>query len=304
MHKSEQRGAIVLALILFIIFLLNTFLPKIIKPKDKISPGSKQDIQQFVSAQKQLSDSLKFIRLQHSGKLDYKLAVRFLHPFSFDPNTVSPLQMKQMGLNARQIKNIVNYRRHKGHFFNKSDLNKIYGFSKAEIKILTPYVSINTKNLKKEKHSPSPNTTFTSVYPPLEINSCDSASLVKQLHFPPWLAARTIKYRRYLGGFYSRQQLKEVYGMKTETLKKIIPCLLLDTSMIHKIDLNRAQFKTILHHPYIDYKTTKKLISKRNTLHGFNSLDQLKALHIFPDSIFDKIRHYLYIRPLKKIRHE
>jgi len=300
MHKSEQKGVIVLVLILFIIFLLDAFLPKLIQPKDKINPSFKKDIQQFISAQKQLDDSLRFIRLQRLGKLDYKLAIRFLHPFSFDPNTISQLQMKQIGLNARQIKNIVNYRLHKGCFFNKSDLNKIYSLSKVEIKILTPFVFIKTKTTKKEKHFPSSDTTFTSTYPPLEINSCDSASLVKYLHFSPWMAARTIKYRHYLGGFYSKQQLKEVYGMKAKILKKTSSCLTLDTSLIHKIDLNRAQFKTILHHPYIDYKTTKYLINKRNTLHGFSSLDQLKALHIFPDSIFDKIRHYLYIRPLKK----
>ena len=298
LHKGEQRGVLILLFLLVLLVCINLFLPKVIRQSANTDPGYQKDVKQFVIAQQRLNDSLKINELQKKGELTQSQAARLIHPFPFDPNKISEKQWKQMGLSQKQIKNILNYRSHGGIFSKKSDLQRIYSLSEAEYLVLKPYIRIKKVN-KSEKEKRGRATAISSRLSSLEINNCDSGQLVRNLRLKPWLAARVIKYRHLLGGFYSKLQLKDVYGLKPELFQKIAPYIKVDTNRIHKIDLNHAQFKTILHHPYFDYKTTRRLIYMRNKIHGFRSLTQLKAQHLFSDSVFNNIRHYLYIRPLK-----
>ena len=292
LRKSEQRGIIILLFLLLLILAFNLFLPGIISSNENVNPANNNDVRRFIAAQHHLDDSLLFVKLQRHGNLNNSLAARFMHPVPFDPNTVSEKVMQQMGLNHKQIFTILNYRKHNGLFLKKTDLQKIYGLSSVEYHILEPYIMLHSishtahhQNIRKQL--------------PTDLNSCTPDELAHREHVKPWLAERIVKYRNLLGGFYSIEQLNEVYGMKKRDINKIKASLIIDTTKIHKINLNKAKFKTILHHPYFDYKTTKKLFYLRDKLHGFNNLTQLKAQHIIPDSAFDHIRHYLYIRPLK-----
>jgi DNA uptake protein ComE-like DNA-binding protein len=297
-HKSEQRGILVLLILLLLILLLNIGLPFLVPDRHVVSDQLKKEIAPFLATRKQLEDSLKFVRLQASGNLDSALAKRFIHPLRFDPNRVDAETLKQMGLNAKQIKNLLRYRKHGGIFNKPEDLLKVYGISEVEFHILQAFVKIGT--VSKSKKQVTHRHASLAALKKVEINSCSVNELETKVHIPEWLAQRMIKYRQLLGGFYSVQQLSEVYGMKPETLKKIMPFIELDTQKIHQIDLEHAQFKTILHHPYFDYKSTKKLMDYRYNKHTISSLDSAALSHLFTDSLWRKIHHYLYLRPLKK----
>jgi competence ComEA-like helix-hairpin-helix protein len=64
----------------------------------------------------------------------------------------------------------------------------------------------------------------------INLNSADSAELVKLYGIGPVLSKRIIKYRNSLGGkFQSVDQLKNVYGLSEETFNSIKPYLIVDT---------------------------------------------------------------------------
>jgi len=296
LNKSEQRGIFVLLLIILLLLFANLLLPGIfVHKKDDFSRYDRQ-VTRFLQAQKALSDSLHLKYLQKRGRLSLSQAEKLLHPVYFDPNHLSEKQGLQMGLTMRQIKTIHHYLAKGGCFRKKEDLKKIRGLSATEYVILAPYIRIHsTCSVAKKKNK----KTRQQLRQKVEINSVDTTVLQQKLLLPSWLAARIVKYRHLLGGFYSCAQLREVYGMKPAVYHAIRNFVEVDTTHIRKINLNTAVFKQLLHHPYINYETTKKLIRAREELHGFSSIRQAKELSGLADSTWNKIRHYLYLRRLK-----
>ncbi|HFB62273.1 MAG TPA: hypothetical protein ENJ69_04750 [Bacteroidetes bacterium] len=292
LHKSEQRGILFLLFLLVILILFNWAYPRIYPSRKENSDRFDREVESFVRARKKLEDSLKLVHLQKTGNLSPEQAKRLLHPFPFDPNRLRDTQWLQMGLSAKQVKTIRHYLEKGGRFRRKEDLKKIHGLSGAEYAVLEPYIRISPA---QKKMHPAKKMSRQKT----EINSADSTQLVKNLMLPPWLAERIVKYRRLLGGFYSPRQLLEVYGMKKTIYVSVQNHVFADTSRLRRIDLNHASFKQLLHHPYINYETTKKLVRGRDKTHGFNSFKQVKEVTGLADSLLNKIRHYLYIRPLK-----
>ncbi len=296
LNKSEQRGVIFLLLIIVLLLLFNWLSPFFIYSKKNSYSGLDREVSQFVAAQKSLNDSLHLVRLQNAGKLTPVQAAAKLHPFTFDPNRLTDSQWLKMGLTPRQVKTIQHYRAKGGRFRKKEDLKRIYSLSAAEYRVLEPFVRIVHSGVSA---SGKPHRKKLANRMKVEINTVDSAALVQKLLLSPWLARRILKYRTLLGGFYSRTQLREVYGMKTATYDAIQTFISIDTSKIIKTDLNTATFKQLLHHPYIDYETTKKLVNARRKARDFSSFRQVKNMTGLSDSLLNKIRHYLYLRHFK-----
>lgn len=101
----------------------------------------------------------------------------------------------------------------------------------------------------------------------LDLNTCDSASLVALPGIGPVLSARIIKYRRLLGGFASVNQLREVYGLSPETFDLISGMVKADSLAVKKININSAEYRQLLRMPYLD-KTEVAAILKYRELKG------------------------------------
>ena len=112
----------------------------------------------------------------------------------------------------------------------------------------------------------------------IEINSADTATLKKLRGIGKILSTRIVKYRNRLGGFYSINQLKEVYGLRPKTFKIIQPFLHCDTSMITKININKVSFKQLLRHPYLNYQQVKSIFRYKDKHHTIKNLQELEPL--------------------------
>ena len=131
---------------------------------------------------------------------------------------------------------------------------------------------------------------------PIEINGADSAQLLPLPGIGPVFAGRIIKYRNLLGGFVLVEQLGEVYGMPAETIDRIRNRIHLDTSFIRKIRLNKASFKELLRHPYLEYEDVKSLIQYRDFKGNIISVHELRINQILPDTTLNMIDGYFDYR--------
>lgn len=123
----------------------------------------------------------------------------------------------------------------------------------------------------------------------IELNTADSALLTTLNGIGPVFANRIIKYKNLLGGYYSKNQLLEVYGFTNEKLNIIKDFIIIDTSKINKLDVNNMEFKNILRHPYFDYETTKNIVNERDKT-PFTSLnDFILRTKIELDSLLNYI---------------
>lgn len=288
---NEQRGIIFLILILIIVMGFYFLMPYFVRPENSVkSKLIYSQITAFISKQKALNDSITLSQLQDNKTLTGKQAAQIIHPFTFDPNTLNLKQALKLGLSSKQFHSIEKYRKKGGRFKKADDLKKIYTLSKSEYLILQPFIKI------------APQQAVTYHVKKLNINTADSAQFVKQLQIYPTLAGRIIKFRKLLGNFYSVKQLKEVYGFRKSLYKKISPLVECKPGQTKKLELNTITFKQLLHHPYFNYSTTKLIINYRKKNKRFKSLNELKTIPGISETIFNKMQHYLYIRPLKKIK--
>jgi DNA uptake protein ComE-like DNA-binding protein len=163
----------------------------------------------------------------------------------------------------------------------------------------TQFASGINKNVKPGEGRPfrQTNDTIRSKKKLLEINSSDSAAFDKLPGIGPVLAARIVRYRKLLGGFYCREQLKEVYGLPPETYEIISKRVMADTNLISKTDINGAGIKELSRVPYLSkyeisailkYRELKGRITGIGVLTGNKLIDNEKALKVRPYLIFDR----------------
>jgi DNA uptake protein ComE-like DNA-binding protein len=222
--------------------------------------------------------------------------------FTFDPNTIDAARWEALGLDQKVISNIQRYLAKGGRFRRKEDLQRIYGLSSGLCNELMPYVNIAARPdtfPHYARYQPSGQNAKpwqsgrTTRYPAVDINTADSAQWESLPGIGPVLAARIVKFRERLGGFYSIRQVGETFGLADSTFNKIQPSLRLHTVSLKKLDLNLTDEKSLALHPYIRYKLARLIVLYRSNHGPFRQPEDLLGIPLVDDSIYRKIEHYI-----------
>ncbi len=206
----------------------------------------------------------------------------------FNPNLLTKQEWIDLGVQPYVAQRIINYKNNKGTFRRAEDLLKIYGFDTSLFLHLKPYLIINTE-IKEPNKAAKTDRTYTKK---VELNSADSLQLVELPMIGPILANRIIKYRNILGGFYSSEQIKEVYGLKDENYKAIEHYIVIDTSKIKKLPFYSASFVQLMKHPYIG-KELAKQFEKFRKKEKITNIYTLVSSNIITTQQAEKLKHYL-----------
>jgi competence ComEA-like helix-hairpin-helix protein len=216
--------------------------------------------------------------------------------FYFDPNILSREGWQKLGVREKTIATIQNYLNKGGHFYKADDLKKIYGIDVNDFSRWEPYIRIQTKDdsfmkpkfeNKKEQLSKKPG------YNVIDINSADTTTLIALPGIGSKLASRIISFRDKLGGFYSIDQIIEIYGLPDSTFQKIKPYLKLEKIELKKININTATKDEMKSHPYMKWSLANAIVEYRNQHGNFSSLEDLKKISLITDELFDKLKPYL-----------
>jgi DNA uptake protein ComE-like DNA-binding protein len=193
------------------------------------------------------------------------------------------------GLSKKQIKVISHYLSRGGKFRIKNDFKKMYCLTDFQYKNLRPYIQLpdSIEPIKKEKYK---STNKLSI---IDIGTIDSTGLLVIRGIGPVFASRIVKFREKLGGFYSLEQLKEVWGITDSVYQNLLPSISLkDTIPFRYIHLNTDSFAVLASHPYLKGKIAG-LICKFRKHHPFNSIEELKQLPLITDENFRKLAPYI-----------
>ena len=127
----------------------------------------------------------------------------------------------------------------------------------------------------------------------IELNSADTTELKKLKGIGSSFAKRIVKYRELLGGYVSKKQLLEVYGFDKEKYDLVSPHIVLDATRVIKININIAAAEEMRKHPYIRWKLANVISSYRKNHGRFASVDAVRKIDLFNDSLFTKLAPYL-----------
>jgi len=304
LNKSEQQGIVVLLVLVLMVITVNLFLPYFIKDNESDFEEYKNEIEVFRKYRTDFNDSVKLRKKQANGQLTLEEAQKLLSPFKFDPNTLDEEGWLRMGFLPKQYKRINNYLEKGGGFSKGSDLQKIYGISDVEFEVIQDSIVIEEQDkttLSKVKVKKASTKNKIYKYTVTELNSSDSVTLVDNLQLYPNIVSRVIKYRNSLGGFYQKSQLLEVYKFPESYYHKIEKYILVNDSLIERIDLNNVSFKNLLRHPYFDYPTVKSVFNNKpkSGRMYYSDFEEMVRLCGINDSLAPRIEHYLYFAPPK-----
>lgn len=128
----------------------------------------------------------------------------------------------------------------------------------------------------------------------LNINKMDSAALEALPRIGPKVAGRICRFRAALGGFYSVEQLREVWGMHPDQVEAIIPWFHTGEGVFRFLCLNEASWKEFQSHPYIRYAGANAVAAYRD-LHHLKQVEDLKSAIPVNDSLFRRWSPYLRV---------
>lgn len=221
--------------------------------------------------------------------------------FYFDPNTLSEEGWKKLGLPDRNIRTLTNYLLKGGRFRTAGDLGKIYGLHPDQLHRLMPYVRIT--EAIRVTHIPV--TAYTAVgnhankFTPavrvssIDVNTADTSSFISLPGIGSKLAARIIHFREKLGGFYSVDQLGEVYGLPDSVFQLVRPRLTITTSVVQTLNLNTAEAIQLKEHPYIRWQLANAIIAYRRQHGDFTSVEALLQIPLITPEQLKKMTPYI-----------
>ncbi|MGM0464111.1 MAG: ComEA family DNA-binding protein, partial [Bacteroidota bacterium] len=222
--------------------------------------------------------------------------------YTFDPNTASEDKLLGLGLSERQVRTIINYRSTGARFDEPEDFRKIYGIDREMQDRLIPYIIIaGPSKPEGPGRSVTGNEQFAEAgeehsggtVERLDINHADSSDFEKLAGIGPVLAARIVKYRNLLGYFSCPSQLSEVYGLNTEVIAMHYPAFTCDSSLIRKIDINKASYADLLRHPYINRAQLEGILSYRRLSGPLTGIRELVRNRILDREEAERLKPYL-----------
>lgn len=239
------------------------------------------DFKDFDKAVAQLDKSRGSNYLIKDTLSDEKIANPVMFPF--DPNNLSMDQWKQLGLSERQAAVIKHYEAKGGRFYRPEDVKKIYAISPDDYKRLLPFIQI-------------PETAYTRKAKPgevIELNTADSAKLTELKGIGPAFAMRIVRYRGRLGGFYRKEQLKEITGIDSLKYAGLSSQVMVNPAKVNKIKINTVSFNQLRLFPYLSYNQVNAIVQYRAQHGNYTSTADMKNIVLLDDITLHKIAPYL-----------
>lgn len=286
---KEASGLLVLVGAIGIAMLI-PYVYGLVKPHEPITEIEKAAVLKLVLTEKE-----KILHRENNRRRFKIPAKNKAELFNFDPNTIDQADWERLGLSPKQALVIIKYVERGGKFRAAEDLQKMYTINEELYKALAPYVKIRSVDVRGNKYEPKIYGRQISAKknPVVEINAADTIELDKIRGIGMTFAHRIIKYRDRIGGFYKKEQLREVFGIDSVKYNEIEDQIVIDKSKLKKINVNTANFEDFRNHPYIRYKQVNALIAYRKQHGNYSNIADLNKVAILNEETINRLAAYL-----------
>lgn len=207
--------------------------------------------------------------------------------FEFDPNTISIDSLCMLGLTEKQAESIIKYRVKGGRFRKREDFAKMYVVDSCLYEELSGYIVIKERVKRTEKTGKSGkiekaenlekyafikdsagDTAANKTHAHrrrlvVELNSADSAELVKLYGIGGYYAKKILLYRARIGGFYAPEQLMEIEGIDSARFARFSKNVEVDAAAIKRFSFDTAGKAFLVKHPYIGAYAARGIVLLR-----------------------------------------
>lgn len=295
--RRERRGIFALSLLIMIQIAVLFYLKYFSSRTQQDFSQFEKEVDAFYASASVADDSLKGLpeRSEANSTPNYFKNNSQKNPelFAFNPNNLSKEDWQRLGFSEKQINVIKNYEAKGGKYRSKDDLKKMYCITEKQYNRIETYINIPETHAP-EKEFPKKRAERSAVM--VDIGTADSTELMLIKGIGPSFSRRISLFRNKLGGFVSREQLKEVWGLSDSLYQSLLPFICLkDSSNIKKINLNTADFNELRNHPYVGYQLASLFCNYRKQHQGFKTLDEIKKLPLVNEQLYSKLAPYLKV---------
>ncbi|HEX5172298.1 MAG TPA: helix-hairpin-helix domain-containing protein [Cyclobacteriaceae bacterium] len=218
--------------------------------------------------------------------------------FPFNPNTVSRDQLLALGFTDELSNRMITYRGKGGRFIVKADLLKIYGMDSTRYEKVLPFIELPVVRAfdRAERRVQQAKQTPNNADSLFDINMADSMQLIKINGIGPVLSSRIIRYRSKLGGFISKSQLYEVYGLDSIVVDRLASASFVDKKFVpRKLNINLQSEIDLSAHPYLSRPEAKAIVAYRFQHGSFLTVGDIRKIHSISEKTFYRIEPYLAV---------
>jgi competence protein ComEA len=252
--------------------------------------------------------------------------------FGFNPNTASLDKLTQLGLSSRTATTLIHYRERGGQFRRPEDLRKVYGITAADYDRLKDFIELDDANNwdRKEQKYWDNNDHKTDFRKGAAFGNAPQIA-VNLKQFDPNTATESdllglgldektvknmLKYRQSGGIFRKKEDLKKLYGFSDIDFIRIEQFVQIadnqsfvkgtsvtsqneannkntDKPTLTVLDVNKATEEELLALRGIGRTFAARIITQREKIGGFATIEQLKEVYGLPDSTLQNIAPYL-----------
>jgi competence protein ComEA len=174
-----------------------------------------------------------------------------------------------------------------------NEAKSTYTYNNSSLKNSDKYHSVNEYyNERKSFEKKKDYYDFT-----IEVNSASAEDYEKLYGIGKVYAERIVNFRNKLGGFYSINQIKDVFGIEDSAFQKFRKNLTIKPVQAKKININTATFEELTANPYFFSTVAKQIIGYRTKVKPFANIEDVKNLYFVKDhpEHFEKMLPYIQI---------
>ncbi len=225
--------------------------------------------------------------------------------FRFNPNKISKDSLLMLGFPSYAVNSLLKYRSKGGVIRSINQMSKINGLDEATLERLTPYVDLDqpvrkkyadNTNIKKDS-SLIKKKKYKRKEPKIfDINTGDTTDFMNLYGIGRVYSKRIINFRKSLGGFFTIEQIGDVWGIEDSLFLAIKPYLTVNASNIQKKNINNMSKDSLNKHPYINWQKSKTILAYKSAHGDYKHMDEFYNLHLLEDEFVDTMKQYFFVK--------
>ncbi len=247
----------------------------------------------------------------------YAVAEEKVETFPFDPNTADSTTLLRLGLAPWQVRAIYKYRAKHGRYHTPEDFKRLPGMTYELWERLGPQVRIarqfqyidegEKRPSYAVRSSSAPENTELASTPQkndsvvkhprkfgaitlVDINTADSAELMRIPGIGEYRSKKIVEYRRMLGGFIRAEQVMEACDMPDDILQWV---RVKEDAPVRKVNVNKLSLQRLMNHPYITFYQARAIVEYRKAHNNLKGIEDLRGLEGFTPLKIEKLQPYL-----------
>ena len=220
----------------------------------------------------------------YSKKKKYKAPVS-----KFNPNNYSLSDWMNLGLSEKQSVVVLKFTSR--GIYSEQDLKRIFVipdvlFELIRDSVVYPERFQNSPNQESFKKQAKQITL-------INLNTADTTEFMKIYGIGAFYAKQIIRYREKLGGYFTKEQLFEVWKMTNEAYDKIKDHVFISEKDVKRININSVTIEELKVHPYLKWNQANSIIKMRMQRNGFKNIEELKESVLIDSETYEKLFPYL-----------